>query len=205
MTDVFAEARRLVSAREVAEMNGLHPNRAGFICCPFHHEKTASLKLYENGTWYCFGCRRGGSSIDFAAALYNLSALDSVRRLNEDFRLGLPLDRDRPLNRAERAAAQHRREICDIYELFEKWREKMLLQLNTAYRTGHLALRDKHPDAWTDAEVLAVQWMPALEDWADALDGSPAEQLAIFRNREGVGQLCDRILANKNLKKSGAA
>lgn len=62
--DVFAEARRLASAREVAEANGLHPNRSGYVSCPFHNERTPSLKLYDDGTWYCFGCGKGGSSID---------------------------------------------------------------------------------------------------------------------------------------------
>jgi hypothetical protein len=34
-----------------------------------HEERTASLKAYPNGSWYCYGCHQGGSIFDFAARL----------------------------------------------------------------------------------------------------------------------------------------
>ncbi len=50
---------------------GLEPSRTGKVCCPFFHEdRIASLQLYEDGSFYCFGCRAGGSIYDFAAALW---------------------------------------------------------------------------------------------------------------------------------------
>lgn len=55
----------------VAELTGLHPNTDGKVPCPFHHDEHPSLHLYDRD-WYCFGCRRGGSIIDFAGALWNL-------------------------------------------------------------------------------------------------------------------------------------
>ena len=39
------------------------------MCCPFHEERTPSLKAYPNGSWYCYGCHRGGRIFDFAALL----------------------------------------------------------------------------------------------------------------------------------------
>ena len=32
---------------EVLLHYGYEPNRAKFICCPFHNEKTPSMKIYE--------------------------------------------------------------------------------------------------------------------------------------------------------------
>ena len=52
-------------------LTGLHPNRAGKICCPFHDDSTPSLQLYDHD-WHCFGCRLGGSVYDFGARLYGL-------------------------------------------------------------------------------------------------------------------------------------
>lgn len=211
MTDIFAEARRLVSAREVAELNGLHPNRSGFVCCPLHHEKTASLKLYENGSWHCFGCNRGGSSIDLVAALYDLDPLDAVRRLNEDFHLGLPVDRQQtPAERREaEQAAQHRREISDTYRLFEKWRDGMIRQLTACFREGHFALQSLETpadlDRLTDAQALAIREQAHIEWLADTLSGGTMEQqMQIFRERGQIGQLCEKIL-NSTQTKSGAA
>jgi hypothetical protein len=55
----------------VAELAGLHPDAEGKVSCPFHHEEHPSLHLYPDD-WYCFGCRRGGSIVDFAGFLWNL-------------------------------------------------------------------------------------------------------------------------------------
>lgn len=205
MVDVFAEARRLVSAREVAELNGLHPNRSGFVCCPFHHEKTPSLKLFPDGGWKCFGCGKGGSSIDFEAALYDLNPLDAVKRLNSDFHLGLDLERREPTPQ-ERQQAQRRREINSAYEMFEVWRGAMLDKLTAVFRMAHLALKNCQTlDDLTEAEALAVKWQAAVEYWADCLlSGDMAIQMDIFRDRKGVDALCNQIL-NSTQTKSGAA
>lgn len=204
MIDVFAETRQLVPVRNAAELYGCRPNSAGFICCPLHGEKTPSMKLYPGtGGFYCFGCGAGGSVIDFVAQLFNLDPIGAVRRLDQDFRLHLPLDR--PPNREEREQAQYRREIMDACRMFENWRERMLAQLITAFRVGHLALKDRPQNEWADSEVLAVKWMPVLEDWADALDyGSMSEQMEIFRDRKGVTRLCNQVL-NSMPEKSATA
>lgn len=207
MINVFNEARRLVSAREVAELNGLHPNRSGFVCCPFHHEKTASLKLFPNGTWHCFGCGKGGSSIDLEMRLHGVEPLEAVRRLNEAFRLGLPLDR--PPDKAEWAAAQRRREISDTYRLFEEWRDNMIRQLNNCFRLAHLTMKSietpEDYDRLTDTQALAIREQARVEYYSDILTaGTMEEQMAIFRERGRIGQLCERILSNSQMK-SGAA
>ena len=50
--------------------------------CPFHNEKTPSFTLYpENGSFYCFGCGRGGDVIRFVMLADNLDYIDAVRQL----------------------------------------------------------------------------------------------------------------------------
>ena len=194
MIDIFNEVKHRVPVRDAAELYGYHPNRAGFICCPLHGEKTPSMKLYPGeGGFHCFGCGAGGSVIDFVTKVFGLDPMAAVRRLDQDFHLALPLDR--PPSQEERNQAKHRQEIADTRKLFQGWRERTLNQLNNAYRVGHLALKDKHPDAWTDAELMAVKWMPALEAWSDALDyGDMEAQMLVFRDRRGVERLCSQIL-----------
>jgi len=36
----------------------------------FHDDSNPSLQLYEDGSWYCFACRIGGTIYDFAAHLW---------------------------------------------------------------------------------------------------------------------------------------
>jgi CHC2 zinc finger/RepB DNA-primase from phage plasmid len=52
---------------------GREPDRAGKIVCPFHDDKRPSLQLYGDGSFYCFGCKRGGTIYDFAAHLWGLT------------------------------------------------------------------------------------------------------------------------------------
>jgi hypothetical protein len=53
---------------------GLEADRGGKVRCPFHDpDRTPSLQLYDDGSWYCFGCRRGGSIYQFAALLWNVA------------------------------------------------------------------------------------------------------------------------------------
>ncbi|HET6867185.1 MAG TPA: hypothetical protein VFH80_14795 [Solirubrobacteraceae bacterium] len=38
-----------------------------------HDDTTASLQLYNDGTWYCFGaCKAGGSIFDFGSRVFGL-------------------------------------------------------------------------------------------------------------------------------------
>lgn len=61
----------------VVLLTGREVGRDGKARCPFHAdggERTPSLHAYprpEEG-WTCFGCHRGGSIIDFGAALYGI-------------------------------------------------------------------------------------------------------------------------------------
>lgn len=212
MVDVFQEVRERVSALDVAQLYGFHPNRAGFIPCPFHHERTASLKLYPGAKgFYCFGCHTGGSVIDLVAQLYGLDALGAVRRLNDGFHLGLPIDRQQtPQERTEAArAAAKRREVSDAYRLFEQWRDDLTRQLNGCFRLAHETMRDiSSPadlDKLTDSQALAIREQAYIEWLSDTLSGgSMLEQMEIFRGRGQIGQLCKKIL-NHSPMKSGAA
>lgn len=56
--------KKQVTSRMVVEHYGFKPDRGGYICCPFHGEKTASLKVHKSG-WYCYGCHEGGDAVEF--------------------------------------------------------------------------------------------------------------------------------------------
>ena len=93
MNQTAERIKSLVSMEELAEHYGFYPNRGGYIPCPFHKEKTASLKIYTgrdgHGGWHCFGCGRGGSVIDFVMELFGINYQQAVLRINQDFSLGL--------------------------------------------------------------------------------------------------------------------
>lgn len=93
---------------QVFEFYGLHLNNANYVCCPFHNEKTPSMKIYSGSRgFYCFGCGMSGSVIDFVMQYFNLNFQEAITKLNDDFNLGLPigekLDRRKRLEMARKA------------------------------------------------------------------------------------------------------
>ena len=109
------EIKQRVSMIEMLRHYGIETNRSGFCRCPFHQERSASFKAYP-GTrgFYCFGCHESGSVIDFVMKFFGLPFGDAIKKINEDFSLGLPigekLDRRKQLE-MQRQAFMRKREM----------------------------------------------------------------------------------------------
>ena len=64
-----------------------------FGLCPFHGEKTASFSVApDKGIYYCFGCHKGGSVINFQMEIEGLSYPDAVHALAKRAGLEVPED-----------------------------------------------------------------------------------------------------------------
>ena len=88
----------LLARNPIEEVVGRHVTlrRSGanmFGLCPFHGEKTASFSVAPNkGIYYCFGCHKGGSAINFVMELEGLSYPDAVRSLAKSCGMEVPED-----------------------------------------------------------------------------------------------------------------
>ncbi|MBQ3156560.1 MAG: DNA primase [Clostridia bacterium] len=59
--------------------------------CPFHGEKTASFSVdQERQMYYCFGCKAGGSVIQFVMDIERLEFQDAVKHLADQLHMPLP-------------------------------------------------------------------------------------------------------------------
>lgn len=65
--------------------------------CPFHGEKTASFSVdQERQLYYCFGCKAGGSVIQFIMDIERLDFQEAVRFLADQLHMPLPQLEDDP-------------------------------------------------------------------------------------------------------------
>ena len=65
------EIKQSVSMLEVVERYGLHPNRAGFISCPFHRgDNSPSMKIYKKD-YHCHACGSNGDIFSFVMGMEN--------------------------------------------------------------------------------------------------------------------------------------
>lgn len=75
------EIKDLYSMRDILGRYGLpQPNRAGFICCPFHKEKTASMKIYKD-SYHCFGCGENGDIFSFVQKMEDVDFRTAFKML----------------------------------------------------------------------------------------------------------------------------
>lgn len=116
---MIEDIKRSLTMQEIACFYGFKPNRQNYIPCPFHSEKTASMKLYSDN-FYCYGCSTGGDMIKFVQLYFNISFAQALIRINSDFRLGLSdkkPSRCKPIKREPSPA-----ELYEI-EYNKKWEE----------------------------------------------------------------------------------
>ena len=60
-------------------------------CCPFHNEKTPSFSVDgEAQLYYCFGCHKGGTVINFVMEMERLEFMDAVRLLADRAHMEVP-------------------------------------------------------------------------------------------------------------------
>lgn len=105
---VFQELKERLTMKDVVELYGFNVNRNGFCSCPFHNEKTPSMKIYEKG-FKCFGCGEGGDVIYFVQKYFDLSSLvEASKKLNTDFKLYL--DEHATVNNSEYIQMKQRKE-----------------------------------------------------------------------------------------------
>jgi DNA primase len=75
--------------------------------CPFHDERTPSFSVSpEKGTYYCFGCQRGGDSITFVEETEGVDFVGAIEWLAQRFNIPLEYEEASP----EQDAKRRRRE-----------------------------------------------------------------------------------------------
>ena len=159
--DLFTQVKMAVSVKEAAEYYGLEVKRGSMVCCPFHNDRTPSMKLNED-YFYCFGCGATGDVIDLVARLFNLSSYDAAKKLAYDFEI----DPDKPPAAAtlrkpkyplakafQREELHCQRVLRDYLHLLERWK------VQCAPKTPE--------DTIDDRFVEACQRLAYIEDLTD--------------------------------------
>ena len=127
MQDVADIVKSRVSALEEGKRMGLEPDRAGFCRCPFHAEKTGSMKLYSGQRgWHCFGCGAGGDVINLVMRYYDLSFRQAIEKLDQEWGLGLG-NGARPRTAVDRKRLERQRALAEMNRRSEElWHESAL-------------------------------------------------------------------------------
>ena len=124
--NLFDTVKAAVTPRMAAERYGLPIQQGSMICCPFHADRTPSMKLNED-YFYCFGCGAHGDVIDLAARLFGLSGYDAAKKLAADF--GITEQKPSVLAKLKRGKTQVEskrhcfRVLRDYFGILQDWKD----------------------------------------------------------------------------------
>ncbi len=143
---------------ETIEREGFAPKRKGksfWLSCPFHEEKTPSLKIDpERQSFFCFGCSFGGDSITFIQKLYGLSFKDACKHLN--------------MNEPLKINSEQQKKRALVND-FREWEKSLKNELTDYYREFKAITRDLK--TWEEAEEFEDDFnlMPLAEYFLEIL------------------------------------
>ena len=117
------EIKQSYSMREILNRYGLVPNRAGFVCCPFHKEKTPSMKIYKD-SYYCFGCGESGDVFSFVEKMDNLTFKEAYLSLGGKYEKESKFS---AMRKIQQAKAQRKKKEIKIAEIKTRRKDLSLL------------------------------------------------------------------------------
>lgn len=174
---------------------GLQVGRSGMACCPFHKDKTPSMKIYPQN-YFCFGCGASGDAVDFAARLYNISQYHAAMKISDDFGLNLKkmdyipqvksvLEEKHRFEQWEKSAFNN---VCKYFKLLQKWREEYVPK--TMDDPSHPLFIESLQEIGHTEYLLDVLAIGRLED----------KQSLYINNQDTIKMIADRVKAFEQKK-----
>lgn len=159
------EEIKKIPMREVIGRYGLRPDRAGFIQCPFHKEKTGSMKLYPYHA-HCFGCGWNGDQVDFVSQMENLTFEEAFTSLGGTYAEDKKGKRE-ARERARKAEIRRREEEERRQGLSAKMREAS--HDIDVYRSG-LESFEVFSDEWTFCQESLFRSLRLYENLQEEME-----------------------------------
>ena len=188
--NLFDTVKAAVTPRMAAERYGLPIQQGSMVCCPFHADRTPSMRLNED-YFYCFGCGATGDVINLAARLFGLSSYDAAKKLAADF--GIVEQKPSVLTKLKRSKSQAELEsrsfrvLGDYLQILQDWK-------------AHCA--PQSPEDAIDSRYAEASHM--LERIGNMLDilacGTPKERAEVVADLQKDDRLMRMEARNRQIK-----
>jgi DNA primase len=135
MATLSAFADQLRSTLDIVEVIGAYlplkkRGKEHQVCCPFHHEKTASFKVSSaKQIFHCFGCHKGGDVIKFVQEFEHLDFRAAVTLLAERNGIAVPSFSGPAVSSEEE---KRRMALCEVHKLATEFFGEQLARNSTA-------------------------------------------------------------------------
>ena len=187
---VFEAVKDNVTARQAAEAYGIRVTRSGMACCPFHNDKTPSMKLDKR--FHCFGCGADGDVINFVAALFDLNNKEAAEKLAADFNISY--ENRKPPDRQKQRQSQLQKLKRIQYEDTEKRFYRIYTDYYHLLKAWKTDYAPKSPEeAWDDRFCEALQQITQVEYLLDTfLAAGPEKRIEIMNDHRKEAKEIER-------------
>ena len=184
--NLFTGIKLAVYAKEAAIFYGVQVGRGGIACCPFHSGKHPSMKL--DNRFHCFGCGADGDVINFVERMFELSPLDTARKLIADFHLNIDTYTASP---PKSVTANKQNNEQELLRAFRLYRRDALFYLCEYHCLLHNAIKELAPTTPEELEyghplyeeaihnIDKINWM--IEELENANIQQQIELLYIYK------------------------
>ncbi len=159
--DVLDQIKARISISEVVSDYVTLSHRGGRLwgLCPFHQEKTPSFSVVDDqGFYYCFSCKKGGSMFDFIMEMEKVPFIESVKMLAS--KANVELAEESPQERQKRDLNE------TLYDLYDKIAGSFHYILCSSKQgqkgRDYLTSRNVHPAMW---ERFKLGYAPDDAGW----------------------------------------
>lgn len=186
--DYASTIKSMISTPELFSFYGFQRNRSGFICCPFHGEKTPSMKVYDgDGGYHCFGgCGAHGDALDFVRRYFSLSFKDAISKVNHDFGLGLPIGRESKEEQSKALAEikARRMQAMAVNEEYESLKNAYYNALYEWIRLDSQRMKNAPQSIFEPLDDAFIEYLSKIEESRYRLDVAEHNLLKFELNRK---------------------
>lgn len=166
--NIFAEIKNKLDIIDIAEKYGINVINGTNALCPFHNDHNPSMS-FKGDICTCWVCNKTFDCIGLVAKLFNLTPIESAKKISRDFNLGLEFGQ--PIDKEHIKQIEKENELL---ERFDKWEKDTFLTLTNYF---HLLID------WSK------NYAPSLEEFVN--DNIDTRYIEACHNIEYIDYLID--------------
>ena len=160
------EIRDTVDMDQILALYGYTTGKGRFMRCPFHGEKTASLKVYSGKKgWHCFGCDRGGSVIDFVKEHEGCDFTTAVRAIDRALQLKLTDPYENPFEASRNERIQ--RSLDEFVGAAYAYCDAMVRSIEIQQEMDYKRLKELEEKRYGRAEEITADEWTFMDAWKE--------------------------------------
>ena len=178
----FEAVKQNTSARQVAEFYGAKVNKNGMCKCPFHNDKTPSMKIDDR--FYCFGCHETGDAIDYVSKLFGIGLREAAIKICED--LSIEYDKTTQKTKPVSKPIRPQKSEAQIFAEAQKYIFKVLSDFHNMLKKWKKEYEPRSPDEEFHPHfVEALQEIDNVEYHLDTLlEGDETDRASLVSEQE---------------------